>query len=277
MINTTGDAFLRLVKIMDELREQCPWDKKQTIQTLRQLTIEETYELADAITDEDWKGIKEELGDLLLHIVFYAKIGNEQKQFELDEVINGVCEKLIGRHPHIYGDPANEGKLVNVKSEEDVKRNWEKLKLKEGKKSVISGVPKSLPATVKAMRLQEKAKQVGFEWEVKEQVWEKVEEEMAELKTAITNLESVAEGQEKAIHQKEVEAEFGDLIFSLINYARFLQVDAENALELTNKKFIHRFTKMEQTALQSGKDLHSMTLEEMDSIWNTIKKQQADK
>ena len=277
MINKNGDAFLRLVKIMDELREQCPWDKKQTIQTLRQLTIEETYELTDAITDEDWKGIKEELGDLLLHIVFYAKIGNEQKQFQLDEVINGVCEKLISRHPHIYGDPYNEGKLVNVKSEEDVKRNWEKLKLKEGKKSVISGVPKSLPATVKAMRLQEKAKQVGFEWEVKEQVWEKVEEEMAELKTAITNLESVAEYHEKAIHQKEVEAEFGDLIFSLINYARFLQVDAENALELTNKKFIHRFTKMEEAALQGGKDLHSMTLEEMDAIWNTIKKQRADK
>ena len=166
---------------------------------------------------------------------------------------------------------------MNVKSEEDVKRNWEKLKLKEGKKSVISGVPKSLPATVKAMRLQEKAKQVGFEWEVKEQVWEKVEEEMAELKTAITNLESVAEYHEKAIHQKEVEAEFGDLIFSLINYARFLQVDAENALELTNKKFIHRFTKMEEAALQGGKDLHSMTLEEMDAIWNTIKKQRADK
>ena len=277
MINKNGDAFLRLVKIMDELREQCPWDKKQTIQTLRQLTIEETYELTDAITDEDWKGIKEELGDLLLHIVFYAKIGNEQKQFQLDEVINGVCEKLISRHPHIYGDPDNEGKLVNVKSEEDVKRNWEKLKLKEGKKSVISGVPKSLPATVKAMRLQEKAKQVGFEWEVKEQVWEKVEEEMAELKTAITNLEAVVKNHEKAFHQKEVEAEFGDLIFSLINYARFLQVDAENALELTNKKFIHRFTKMEETALQDGKDLHSMTLEEMDAIWNTIKKQRADK
>ena len=277
MINKNGDAFLRLVKIMDELREQCPWDKKQTIQTLRQLTIEETYELTDAITDEDWKGIKEELGDLLLHIVFYAKIGNEQKQFQLDEVINGVCEKLISRHPHIYGDPDNEGKLVNVKSEEDVKRNWEKLKLKEGKKSVISGVPKSLPATVKAMRLQEKAKQVGFEWEVKEQVWEKVEEEMAELKTAITNLEAVVKDHEKAFHQKEVEAEFGDLIFSLINYARFLQVDAENALELTNKKFIHRFTKMEEVALQGGKDLHSMMLEEMDAIWNTIKKQRADK
>ena len=277
MINQTSEAFLRLVKIMDELREQCPWDKKQTIQTLRQLTIEETYELADAITDEDWKGIKEELGDLLLHIVFYAKIGAEQKQFELDGVINGVCEKLIGRHPHIYGDPDNDGKLVEVKSDEDVKRNWEKLKLKEGKKSVISGVPKSLPATVKAMRLQEKAKQVGFEWEEKQQVWEKVEEEMDELKTAIANLESVASCQEKAAHQKEVEAEFGDLIFSLINYARFLQVDAENALELTNKKFIHRFTKMEQAAIQSGKDLHSMTLEEMDAIWNTIKKQRTDK
>lgn len=277
MINKNGDAFLRLVKIMDELREQCPWDKKQTIQTLRQLTIEETYELTDAITDEDWKGIKEELGDLLLHIVFYAKIGNEQKQFQLDEVINGVCEKLISRHPHIYGDPDNEGKLVNVKSEEDVKRNWEKLKLKEGKKSVISGVPKSLPATVKAMRLQEKAKQVGFEWEVKEQVWEKVEEEMAELKTAITNLEAVVKDHEKAFHQKEVEAEFGDLIFSLINYARFLQVDAENALERTNKKFIYRFTQMEQQAIQQGKNLNDMTLTEMDAIWNTIKQQRPNK
>ena len=276
MNDKTSDSFLRLVKIMDELREQCPWDRKQTIQSLRQLTIEETYELADAITDEDWKGIKEELGDLLLHIVFYAKIGTEQKQFELDEVINGVCEKLISRHPHIYGDPDNDGKLVKVKNEEEVKQNWEKLKLKEGKKSVISGVPKSLPATVKAMRLQEKAKQVGFEWEEKEQVWEKVEEEIGELKTAIKNLESAGESSTKAEFQKEVEAEFGDIMFSLINYARFLQIDAENALELTNKKFIHRFTLMEQAALQNGKDLHSMTLQEMDTIWNTIKKQRSD-
>src|SRR4026209_1631213 len=173
-------SFLKLVKIMDELREQCPWDKKQTIQTLRHLTIEETYELADAITEEDWKGIKEELGDLLLHIVFYARIGKEQNKFTLDEMINGICDKLVARHPHIYGD-------IKVENENDVKRNWEKLKLKEGKKSVLGGVPQSLPAMVKAMRLQEKAKQVGFEWENKDQVWEKVEEEMKELQSAIVN------------------------------------------------------------------------------------------
>lgn len=241
---------------MDELREQCPWDRKQTIQTLRSMTIEETFELADSITETDWKGIKEELGDLLLHIVFYAKIGKEQGQFTLEEVINGINEKLVARHPHIYGD-------VKVENEEDVKRNWEKLKLKEGKKSVLSGVPKSLPATVKAMRLQEKAKQVGFEWEVKEQVWEKVEEESRELR------EAVASGD-----KDKIEDEFGDLVFSLINYARFLQIDAENALERTNKKFISRFTQMEQKALAAGRNLDSMTLEEMDAIWNAIKQQQ---
>ena len=250
-----NSAFERLVNIMNDLREQCPWDKKQTIQTLRQLTIEETYELTDAITENDWKGIKEELGDILLHIVFYAKIGAEQNQFTLDEVINGVCEKLIFRHPHIYGD-------VKVDNEEDVKRNWEKLKLKEGKSSVLSGVPKTLPATVKAMRLQEKAKQVGFEWENKEQVWEKVEEEKAEL------FEAIASG-----NREHMEDELGDVFFSLINFARFLQLDAENALERTNKKFIHRFTKMEQTATDVGKALQDMTLEEMDAIWNKIKKQ----
>ncbi len=255
MGSKSGDAFLRLVDIMNDLREKCPWDKKQTIQSLRQMTIEETYELADAITEEDWKGIKEELGDMLLHIVFYAKIGSEQKQFELDEVINGICEKLINRHPHIYSD-------VVVNDADDVKRNWEKLKLKEGKKSVIEGVPKSLPATVKAMRLQEKAKQVGFEWDNKEQVWDKVEEEILELKAAI------AEGS-----KLKTEEEFGDVVFSLINYARFLQVDAENALERTNKKFIHRFTQMEQLALQNGKALQDMSLQEMDAIWNTIKQQ----
>jgi MazG family protein len=251
-------AFSRLVEIMNDLREKCPWDKKQTIQSLRQLTIEETYELADAITENDWKGIKEELGDLLLHILFYSKIGSEEKQFELHEMINGVCEKLISRHPHIYGD-------IKVDDEEEVKRNWEKLKLKEGKKSVIGGVPKSLPATVKAMRLQEKAKQVGFEWDNKEQVWDKVEEEIAELKQAIA-----------AGNIDETEAEFGDVVFSLINYARFLQVDAENALEKTNKKFIHRFTQMEQQAIQGGKNLREMTLEEMDTIWNSIKKQRQE-
>ena len=252
----TGDAFLRLVAIMDELREKCPWDKKQTVQSLRQLTIEETYELADAITDENWQGIKEELGDLLLHIIFYAKIGQEKEKFSLGEVINGVCEKLIVRHPHIYSD-------VQVKDEEDVKRNWEKIKLKEGKKSVLGGVPPSLPATVKAMRLQEKAKQVGFEWDNREQVWDKVEEEIAELKAAIDS------GQ-----QDKIEDEFGDVVFSFINYARFLQVDAESALEKTNKKFIHRFTQMEQAALLNGKDLTKMTLQEMDAIWNTIKQRQ---
>ena len=253
-------SFLKLVEIMDDLREKCPWDRKQTIQSLRQMTIEETYELADAITDGNWKGIKEELGDLLLHILFYAKIGSEQKQFELEEVIQTISEKLISRHPHIYGDPKNGGKPIDVKDEEDVKKNWEKLKLREGKKSILSGVPRSLPATVKAMRLQEKAKQVGFEWNDKQQVWEKVEEEMNELKSVIDT------GQ-----PEKVEEEFGDLVFSLINYARFLQVDAENALERTNKKFIHRFTQMEQQALRNGKDLSEMSLEEMDSIWNSIK------
>lgn len=257
-----SEAFLRLVSIMDELREKCPWDRKQTVQSLRQMTIEETYELADAITENDWKGIKEELGDLLLHIVFYSKIGSEQGQFTLEEVIKGISEKLIARHPHVYGDPANGGQIVKVSNEEDVKKNWEKLKLKEGKKSVLGGVPQSLPATVKAMRLQEKARQVGFEWENKEQVWLKVEEEMTELKEVIDT------GK-----QERVEEEFGDLVFSLINYARFLQIDAENALERTNKKFIHRFTQMEQQALASGKNLEKMTLEEMDFIWNSIKQQ----
>jgi MazG family protein len=279
MDNQVSDAFLRLVGIMDELREKCPWDKKQTIHSLRQMTIEETYELTDAITDTDWKGIKEELGDLLLHILFYTKIGSEQKQFELLDVINGISEKLITRHPHIYGD-------VKVNNEEDVKVNWEKLKLKEGKKSVLSGVPRSLPAMVKAMRLQEKAKQVGFEWDNKEQVWEKVEEESRELKEAVGSLQS-AVGSRQSLDdssskedsdiknaQDHVEEEFGDLMFSMINYARFLQVDAENALERTNKKFIHRFTQMEQQALGEGKNLADMSLEEMDAIWNSIKKQQ---
>jgi len=241
---------------MDELREKCPWDKKQTIHSLRSMTIEETYELADAITESDWKGIREELGDLLLHIVFYAQIGKEQGQFTLDEVIQGICDKLVARHPHIYGD-------VKVENAEEVKRNWENLKLKEGKKSVLSGIPPSLPAVVKAMRLQEKAKQVGFEWEVKEQVWEKVDEESMELRDAVA-----------AGDQNKVEDEFGDLLFSLINYARFLHIDAENALERTNKKFISRFTGMEQKALAAGRNLNDMTLEEMDAIWNAIKQQQ---
>ena len=251
----TGEAFERLVNIMNDLREKCPWDKKQTIQSLRQMTLEETYELADAITDENWKGIKEELGDLLLHIVFYAKIGGEQNHFSIEDVIHSICEKLITRHPHIYGD-------VKVQNDEDVKRNWEKLKLKEGKSSVLAGLPKTLPALVKAMRLQEKAKQVGFEWENKEQVWEKVKEEEAELKEAIEQGE-----------QNKVEEEFGDLVFSLVNFARFLNIDAENALEVTNKKFIKRFTQMEAKAQEGGKPLAQMSLEEMDAIWNQIKRQ----
>ncbi len=258
MLSSSAAEFERLIKIMDDLREKCPWDKKQTIETLRQLTIEETYELADSITDANWKGIKEELGDLLLHIVFYAKIGSEQNQFTLQEVINGVCEKLIFRHPHIYAEAGSA--LVKVEDEEQVKRNWEKLKMKEGKKTVLSGVPKSLPSMVKAMRLQEKAKQVGFEWDNKEQVWEKVEEEKAELFEAIS-----------ADDPDKMEDELGDVFFSLVNYARFLNIDAENALERTNKKFIDRFNKMELAAQDTGKPLQEMTLQEMDAIWNQIK------
>lgn len=246
-------AFLRLVQIMEELREQCPWDKKQTIQTLRPLTIEETYELADAIDNNNWQQIKEELGDLLLHIVFYSRIGAEQQQFSIDEMINGICDKLVARHPHIYGE-------VKVQDEEEVKRNWEKLKMKEGKTSVLQGVPVSLPSMVKAIRIQEKAKQVGFEWDQKEQVFEKITEELEELK------EVVAAGD-----ADKMEDEMGDVFFSLINYARFLQVDADLALERTNKKFITRFQRMEQVALSEGKQLHQMTLEEMDAIWNRIK------
>ena len=252
-MKSNGESFERLITIMDELREKCPWDKKQTIESLRQQTLEETYELTEAITEKNWKSLKEELGDLLLHIVFYTKIGSEQKQFTMGDVIDGICNKLISRHPHIYGD-------VEVKNEEDVKRNWEKLKLKEGKKSAFSGVPKALPSLIKAMRLQEKAKQVGFEWENKEQVWEKVEEEVEELKEAIVEND-----------HKKVEEEFGDVLFSMVNFARFLNVDAENALEVTNKKFTDRFTKMEETALTRGSNLNDMTLEQMDAIWNEIK------
>ena len=245
----------RLLQIMDDLREKCPWDRKQTIHTLRQQTIEETFELADAITEKDWAAIKEELGDLLLHIVFYSKIAGEQRQFSFSDVVDGICDKLVRRHPHVYGD-------LSVENEDDVKRNWEMLKLKEGKHSVLGGVPKSLPAMVKAMRLQEKAKQVGFEWETREQVWEKIEEEKQEL------LEAVQKGD-----AAEIEAEAGDLFFSVINYVRFLQVDAENALELTNKKFIGRFMKMEAAAMAAGRTLTDMNLQEMDQLWNDIKKQ----
>jgi XTP/dITP diphosphohydrolase len=252
---TLSDSFLKLVGIMDDLRAKCPWDKKQTIETLRPLTLEETYELADAITDQDFKGIKEELGDVLLHILFYAKIGSEQNQFTLQEVIEGISEKLIIRHPHIYGD-------VTVENEEDVKRNWEQIKLKtNNKKSVLSGVPKALPAVVKATRIQEKAKQVGFEWENKEDVFKKVQEEISELQ------EAIAED-----NQAHIEEEFGDVLFSLINYARFLKVDAEGALEKTNKKFMYRFQQIEAIANERGKALQDMTLGEMDDIWNEVKR-----
>lgn len=252
-MNPNATAFLRLVTIMDELREQCPWDKEQTIATLRPLTIEETYELADAISDNNWKGIQEELGDLFLHLLFYARIAREQHQFSLEEVLNGVCEKLIYRHPHIYGD-------TKVKDGEEVKRNWEKLKMREGKKSVLSGVPVSLPSMVKATRIQDKARQVGFEWENREDVWKKVEEEQQELLEAVT-----------AQDKEHIEEEFGDLLFSLINYARFLAIDPEGALEKTNKKFIRRFQWMEEQAARSGKKLQEMTLGEMDQLWNISK------
>ncbi|HRB31251.1 MAG TPA: nucleoside triphosphate pyrophosphohydrolase [Ferruginibacter sp.] len=252
-MESVADSFLKLIKIMNELREQCPWDKKQTIHTLRQMTIEETYELADAITDNNLKAIKEELGDLLLHIVFYSKIGQEQNAFTLQEVIDGICQKLIVRHPHIYAD-------VKVKDADEVKQNWEKIKLREGRNSVLDGVPNALPAMIKALRLQEKSKQVGFEWSNKAQVWDKVKEEMEELKEA-----------EKIGIQDKIEEEMGDLLFSLINFARFLQVDPENALERTNKKFIRRFTLMELEAKKQSRMLHNMTLEEMDDLWNNIK------
>jgi MazG family protein len=247
------NSFSRLVKIMDELREQCPWDKKQTIDTLRPLTLEETYELTDAITHHDWKGIKEELGDMMLHMIFYAKIASEQNHFTLKDVLEGICDKLVSRHPHIYGN-------VQVNNDEDVKKNWEQLKMKEGKKSVLSGVPTSLPAVVKATRIQDKARQVGFEWDNKEDVWKKVEEEIGELHEAIDSGD-----------QQHIEEEFGDVLFSLVNYARFLHIDAEGVLEKTNKKFIHRFTIMEEEAKARGKQLSDMTLQEMDEIWNAVK------
>ena len=254
-MNEKLKAFERLLNIMDELREKCPWDKKQTIESLRHLTIEETYELADAILDKDMKNIKKELGDILLHIVFYARIASETSEFDIADVINSLCEKLIHRHPHIYGD-------VKVADEKEVKENWEKLKMKEGNKSVLEGVPTSLPSLVKAARIQEKARAVGFDWENKNQVWEKVEEEIHEFK---------AEVQSKASHEK-IESEFGDVLFSLINYARFLDINPENALEKTNKKFIKRFQYLEAEAIKSGKQLSDMTLAEMDVYWNEAKK-----
>ncbi len=249
-------AFDRLLTIMDELRTQCPWDKKQTMQSLRHLTIEETYELGDAILDNDLEEVKKELGDVLLHIVFYARIGSETNDFDMADVCNEICEKLIHRHPHIYGD-------VKVVDEEEVKRNWENIKLKEGKKSVLQGVPNGLPALVKANRIQDKVSGVGFDWERPEQVWEKVQEELGELQVEIKN---------GSVDQ--VESEFGDVLFSMVNYARFLGVNPENALERTNKKFIKRFQYLEGKAKEMNKSLKEMTLAEMDVFWNEAKKVQ---
>ncbi len=248
-------AFDRLLTIMDELREQCPWDKKQTMETLRHLTIEETYELGDAILEQDLSEVKKELGDVLLHIVFYAKIGSETHDFDIADVCNTICEKLISRHPHIYGN-------IKVSDEEEVKQNWENLKLKEGKKSVLEGVPNSLPALVKASRIQEKVAGVGFDWEEPQQVFEKLQEELAELQHEINRS-----------NQEKIEAEFGDVLFSMINYARFLKINPENALERTNKKFIKRFQYLERKAKEMNKSLKDMTLAEMDVFWNDAKKE----
>ncbi|MDJ1502759.1 nucleoside triphosphate pyrophosphohydrolase [Xanthocytophaga agilis] len=252
-------AFDRLLTIMDELREGCPWDRKQTMESLRHLTIEETYELSDSILENDLTEIKKELGDIALHIVFYAKIASETQAFDIADVLNSVCEKLISRHPHIYGD-------VKADNEEQVKQNWEQLKLKEGNKSVLAGVPGSLPALVKAMRVQEKARSAGFDWEEKHQVWEKVEEEMQEFKTAFNESGDVP--------SEAAEKEFGDLLFSLVNYARFIDINPETALERTNKKFIKRFNYLEAEAKKLGKSLQDMTLAEMDVFWEEAKKQE---
>lgn len=254
-----AESFERLLTIMDTLREQCPWDKKQTMETLRHLTIEETYELSDSILDGDMDEIKKELGDLMLHLVFYTRIASETNHFNIVDVLNGICDKLIHRHPHIYSD-------VIVEDENDVKRNWEQLKLKEGNKSVLGGVPVSLPALVKSSRIQEKARGVGFDWDNKEQVWEKVEEELQEFKDEFNRHDDQPVDKEKA------EAEFGDLLFSLINYARFIDINPEDALEKTNKKFIKRFQYLESKAKELGKNLKDMNLAEMDVFWNEAKK-----
>jgi len=248
------EAFDRLLTIMEELRAQCPWDKKQTIQTLRHLTIEETYELGDAILENDLEEVKKELGDLLLHIVFYAKIGSETNDFDIADVANGICEKLINRHPHIYGD-------VEVANEEEVKKNWEQIKLQEGKKSVLEGVPNGLPALVKANRIQDKVAGVGFDWEEPEQVFGKLQEELQEFTDEVKSGDS-----------KKMEAEFGDVLFSMVNYARFLDINPENALERTNKKFSRRFQYLESKAKETGKSLKEMTLEEMNFFWEGAKK-----
>ena len=247
-------AFERLLNIMDDLRAKCPWDKKQTLESLRYLSIEEMYELSDAILDKNMVEIKKELGDIMLHLVFYAKIASETNQFDITDVLNGICDKLVHRHPHIYGD-------VEAATEEEVKQNWEKLKLKEGKKSVLEGVPRSLPAMVKAVRIQEKVRGVGFDWDDSEQVWNKVQEELEELNTEV-----------EAGDKLKTEEEFGDLLFSLINYSRFVEVNPEDALERTNKKFIQRFQQMEAVLKEEGKYLSDMTLSEMDSYWEQAKK-----
>ena len=253
-MNNTAEKFLKLKQIMDELREKCPWDKKQTIQTLRTMTIEETYELSDAVLNVDWQNIKEELGDLMLHILFYTRIATEQKQFDINDVLESIATKLINRHPHVYGN-------IIVTDDNDVKKNWEKIKQQEGKKSVLSGVPKSMNAMPKAICIQEKVKKVGFEWKHLDDVWMKVEEEIAELKEAINKN-----------NQKEIEEEFGDVLFSLINYSRFLNIDPEIALEKVNTKFINRFIQMEELAELEHKHLTEMSLEEMDDMWNAVKK-----
>lgn len=255
-------AFERLLKIMDDLRAKCPWDKEQTFESLRHLSIEEVYELSDAIMKNDKNEIKKEIGDVLLHIVFYAKIGSETNDFNITEVINSLCDKLIFRHPHIYGDPQNGGKLVEAANPEKVKENWEKLKMKEGNKSVLGGVPVSLPAMIKAQRIQEKVRAVGFDWDQPEQVWDKVNEELAEFKLEMDQNESFSKKED----------EFGDILFSLINYARFIGINPEDALEKTNRKFIKRFQYLEEQALKSGKKLGEMTLSEMDVYWNEAKK-----
>lgn len=262
MATKQEEAFSRLLKIMDELREQCPWDKKQTIESLRHLTLEEVYELSDAIIENNMFELKKELGDVLLHIVFYARIASEKKEFDIADVINAQCDKLIERHPHIYGDPANAGQVVKVQDEEDVKRNWEQIKLKTGNKSVLAGVPKGLPALVKAQRMQEKARGAGFDWEKPEQVWEKVEEELKELNHEVETKQS----------PEKIEAEFGDLLFALINYGRFIGVNPENALEKTNLKFLRRFQYMEEKIKAQGKQLADCDLTEMDVFWNEAKK-----
>ena len=273
------NAFDRLLTVMDELRENCPWDKKQTMESLRHLTIEETYELSDSILDADWKEVKKEIGDLMLHLAFYSRIAAEKKYFDMADVLNGICDKLMERHPHVYGD-------VQADDEQTVKENWEKIKLRTGNKSVLEGVPKSLPALVKAIRIQDKARGVGFDWEKKEQVWEKVEEEMKEFKKEFLPVRQAGLPAEQAglpaeqaghtesndtINKEKTLAEFGDLLFSLVNYARFINIDPEEALERTNKKFIKRFQYLESESQKDGKKMGEMTLAEMDQYWNKAK------